>query len=509
MNPRPTPHKVQPYFPTLFLSLGCAALGLPSSAQAQYAPPPPPKPFPGFVNEWMRQEDPYLAAWDIGGSVRTRAESKQGFAIAGVPGSIDFRDHGADVTNNYLLTKLRYRLGYTAKWWNAMIEGRSSFAFDDNRWASTLAPARRGEGPESDTADLHQAYVTMGNHKEFPLSLKAGRQELSYGEERLVGAFAWNNIGRVFDAAKLRWQTEWFGADFFSGRVVIPEDNRFNVPNDYDWFSGVYASVAKVPKHTLDVYFLARNTSASAVTAEPSPQLGQPSARDIYTLGFRLKSKPGEFGPWDYTVETMGQFGDFKDPRAGAPAVRLDHRAYAFVAQGGYTFTQKTSTPRLGLEYAYGSGDGNPKDGKHTTFENLFPTNHKFYGYADLASLQNLHDVRPILTFKPHPRLNMAIEGHLFWLADTSDSFYSVTGAARGGTAATPAGGNFGVNPSYSNFVGSEVDFITGWALTRYAQLEGGYSHFFHGDYITRSLSSAAVGSRDADWAYLQLNINF
>jgi len=46
----------------------------------------------------------------------------------------------------------------------------------------------------------------IGNHKEFPVSLKVGRQELSYGEERLVGAFAWNNIGRVFDAVKVRWQ---------------------------------------------------------------------------------------------------------------------------------------------------------------------------------------------------------------------------------------------------------------------------------------------------------------
>ncbi|MBI1841451.1 MAG: alginate export family protein [Verrucomicrobia bacterium] len=492
-----------------WIPLGCAALGLAPSAHSQYAPPSPPRPFAGFLNEWMRQQDPYLSAWDLGGSLRMRFESKQGMAVAGVPGSIDFRDHGADVTNDYFLTRLRYRVGYTGKWWNAMVEGRSSFAVDDDRWASTLAPARRGEGPESDTFDLHQAYVTFGNHKEFPLSLKVGRQELSYGEERVVGAFGWNNIGRVFDAAKLRWQTEWFAADFFSGRVIIPEDNRFNVANDYEWFSGMYASIANVPKHSLDVYFLSRNASPSAATAEPFPQVGQPSARDIYTVGLRLKSKPGELGPWDYTLETMGQFGDFKDPRAGAPAVRLDHRAYAFVAQGGYTFAKTTGPPRIGLEYAYGSGDGNPKDGKHTTFENLFPTNHKFYGYADLASLQNLHDVRPVLTFKPHPRLSMALEGHLFWLADTSDSFYNVAGAARGGTAATPAGTNFGVNPGYSNFVGSELDYIAGWALTRFAQIEGGYSHFFHGSYISQSLSSAAVGSRDADWAYLQLTVNF
>ena len=53
-----------------------------------------------------------------------------------------------------------------------------------------------------------------------------GRQELIYGEERLIGAFGWNNIGRAFDAAKLRWQNAWFGADFFTGYPVIPADGR-------------------------------------------------------------------------------------------------------------------------------------------------------------------------------------------------------------------------------------------------------------------------------------------
>src|SRR6185436_14239569 len=119
----------------------------------------------------------------------------------------------------------------------------------------------------SDTIDLHQAFITIGNHKEFPLSLKLGRQELSYGEERLVGAFGWNNIGRVFDAAKVRWQNEWFGADAFVSRVVIPEDGRWNQNNDYDWFSGFYATSAMIPKHTTEAYFLARNASPSAIRA--------------------------------------------------------------------------------------------------------------------------------------------------------------------------------------------------------------------------------------------------
>src|ERR1044071_3535519 len=494
------------------LVAGALTLVAAATAQAQYTPPPPPAPFAGFINEALRKSDPYLSDWDIGGARRLRYEVHEGYAVAGSPGSLDFRDHGANESNEYLLSRIRFHVGYTAKWWSAYVEPRSSLVAGDERDAYFANPLpadkvnRKGSGPESDSIDLHQAYITIGNHKEFPLSLKAGRQELSYGEERLVGAFGWNNIGRVFDAAKVRWQNEWFGLDVFSGRVVIPEDDRFNVDNDYDWFSGFYANSGKVPGNNLEFYFLARNSSQRAVSAEPSPQFPQPGARDIYTVGLRLKSKPGEFGNWDYTFESAGQFGNFRDRRAGAPATRLDQEAWMLVAQGGYTFADSWGTPRLGLEYSYASGDSNPTDNKHGTFENLFPTNHKFYGYMDLVSLQNIHDVRGIFQLKQLPRLSLAVEGHGFWLADTHDNFYNVGGAPRGGTAAT-AGNNYGINPSYSSYVGSEIDIIAGYAVTRFAQLEGGYGHFFAGDYITQSL--AAVGARDADFIYLQLGVNF
>src|SRR2546422_2780459 len=196
--------------PLAALAITCRTL----LAYSQYAPPPPPQPFPGFINEALRKQDPYLSVWDIGGSLRLRYEDKQGFGIAGLTGSMDFRDHNADMSNDYLMSKLRFRVGYTDKWWGVLAEGRSSLVANDERFVYPNTPAvpgtvrRKGDGPESDWLDLHQAYITLGNHKEFPLSLKVGRQELSYGEERLIGAFAWNNIGRVFDAVKVRWQNE-------------------------------------------------------------------------------------------------------------------------------------------------------------------------------------------------------------------------------------------------------------------------------------------------------------
>ncbi|MBL9167424.1 MAG: alginate export family protein [Verrucomicrobiales bacterium] len=488
------------------IALGALAFVHSGSLQAQYAPPPPPKPFQGFINEWLRKDDPGTAAWDIGGSVRMRYELKDNFGIAGAPGSLDFRNTNADVDNAYLMERIRLRLGYTAQWWSALVEGRSSLVQEDDRFASTAPVVYKGRGPEADSIDLHQAYVTLGNHKEFPLSLKVGRQEMSYGEERIIGAFAWNNIGRVFDAAKMRWQNAWFGADFFTSRVVIPEDSRFNVSNDYDYFSGFYATSPLIQKHSLDFYFLARNASTKAARAELTPQSPQPSARDIYTLGARLKSLPGQFGSWDYTVDLIGQFGHFNDTRAGVPLRSQEHLAYAYILQGGYTFAESFGTPRIGLEYSHGSGDSDPRDDKHGTFENLFPTNHKFYGYMDFVSLENIHDVRVIYQIKPHPRLSLALEGHLFWLADTSDNFYNVGGVPRGGGAATGTG--YGVNSNYGSFVGSELDLIAGYAVTRYAQLEVGFGHFFAGSYVDKTFQNIG-GSADANYVYTQLNVNF
>jgi hypothetical protein len=482
--------------------------------QAQYTPPPPPAPFAGFLNEALRQQNPAATNWDLAGNLRLRYEIKEGSAIPGVSGSMDFRDHGADLSNDYFLSRLRLHAGFSQPWWGVYVQGRSSMVAGDERFAYPNTPfvpgtvRRQGSGPEADAIDLNQAYLTVG-HPGFPLSLKIGRQELSYGEERLVGVNPWNNIGRTFDAVKVKWERPGLWVDFFTSRIVIPEDGRFDVDNDYDWFSGVYASTTKIPKHVLDVYLFARNASLQAAAAEPSPQeTPLPSARDVYTFGFGFKSKPGELGPWDYSLEAAGQLGNFRDLRLASNSVRLDHEAYMVVAQGGYTFKDLWAPPRLGLEYSYGSGDSNPTDGKHQTFENLFPSYHLYYGYMDFASLQNTHDIRESLRLKPHPRLSLAIEGHAFWLADTHDNFYSKNGLPRGGIGTTPGTG-YGVNASYSSFVGTELDAIVGWTVTRFAQLEAGYGHFFTGDYIRQSLSSPTVGSKDADWFYAQLSLNF
>ncbi|MBI3849832.1 MAG: alginate export family protein [Verrucomicrobia bacterium] len=483
----------------LALTAGVYADDKPTVDSIKQPTSPPAQASAGLVNDWLREESSFFDPWDLGGQFRTRFEHKEHFAIGGTPGSFDFRESGADTDNTYLLFREKVHLGYTpCPWFTAFVEGRDSFEQHDDR----------NPDPESDRFDLNQAWLRFGNATEFPLTAKVGRQELAYGDERLIGTSDWNNLGRVFDAAKLRYENEDLWMDVFSSRVVLVDDNNFNVSNDYDYLSGIYASTRTlVPKQETQFYFLSRNTSADSPNATSgSPQAGGPAARDIYTAGLRVKSLPGGYGGWDYSAEVAGQFGRIKETAGPQAGVNLDHEALAVTASGGYTWTKAFGSPRVGLEYNYASGDRNPNDGKHETFENLFPTNHKFYGLMDFFSWQNIHNLHLTSSFKPCKKLTLTASYDFFWLADTHDNFYTSAGARRGGVTPTPGTG-YGINPTYSNYVGSELDLIGTYAIKPYASAQVGYGHFFIGDYVKSSLS--AIGSSDADFVYVQVLFAF
>ena len=452
-------------------------------------PSQPAAPSAGLVNDFLREKSSTFDKWDLGGQVRARGEYKKYFAAAGVPGAVDFAAKG-DADNAYFLLREKIHLGFTpCPWVTIYGEGRDSSAQNDDRKPS----------PDSDTFDLYQAYLRIGNPKEFPVSLKLGRQEMIYGDERLIGNADWNNIPRSFDAAKLRYENDIFWVDGFAALPVIPRDDRFNRSNEHDILSGVYASTKKLlPKTETQFYFLARNTSTDSPTFLTKTLNGLASPRDIYTAGGRLKSAQGEFGPWDFDAEAAYQFGRFK---IGAGTKSLDQEAFASHVAGGYTWTNTFGKPRVGLEYNYASGDSDPTDDKHETFDNLFPTNHKYYGYMDFVSWQNIHDLRLSTSIKPYSKLTLNGDVHAFFLADNNDFFYTVAGTPR-------TAGGYGIKSTAGSYVGTEIDLIATFTLKPYLVFQGGYGHFFVGEYVENSLKTTG-GSKDADWVYAQAVFNF
>lgn len=482
----------------LALGVMAAAVAAAGSASAQSGTPLAATPTPasaGIANDWLRSQSDKWNAWDLGVQFRTRFEARENMAVAGVAGAIDFRDHGAPNSNDYWLFRTKPHLGWKPEdWLGVYVEGRDSFSLHD----------RRSPDLEADRMDLHQACINVGNPKEFPLSLKVGRQELSYGDERLIGAFDWNNLQRVFDAAKLRYDGAGFWVDSFVSRVVVPREAHFNMPNDYDYFWGTYASsAALIDWQETQLYFLGRNAGLGSPTATTGNLQPLATPRDIYTVGVRFKSLPERLNGWDYTLEAAGQFGRYKET-AASPS--LAQQAFAVAAVGGYTWKQCDLKPRLGVEYDFSSGDSDPTDNKHETFDNLFPTNHKFYGFMDFFSWQNLHDVRFNGAMKPAKGLTLTLDYHLFWLADTADYFYQANGAARTGGG---VGTGYTRNSGNGNFAGSEIDLVASYALKSWANVQAGYGHFFVGDYVKQSLSSPSFGAADANWVYVQASLNF
>ncbi len=488
-----------------------AALAAASAASglAQYTPSLPARPFPGYANERLRTSDPYMSAWDIGVNVRGRLEAKDGAGFTDSGQNWDFSTNPAfDNNNSYWLTRVMPRVGFTGKRFAALVEGRSSYSFADERFAA--AGPGKGLAERDGPLDVHQAFVFVGNHKEFPVSAKFGRQELAYGDQRLVGHLRWNNNARTFDALKVRWQNAVFGVDVFTGGLVYNDHHNLNRSHvGKDTFSGAYFNWPTLAaKSVVETYLLARNVSADAAGIDFSGVAAPfrlPAKQDLYTAGLRIRSKPGAYGAWDYGVELMHQFGNrattapAATPAAVRAAARLDHDAWAAVLQGGYTWTDHAWQPRLAALYSYASGDKSGTDTKSQTFQNLFATTHLHYGYMDFSSLQNLHDFRLTYAVKPATNISLALEGHVQALATSADFWYNVGGVFRN------AGGY--ATRGHSNRLGRELDFIASWNPIPSTQVELGLSRYFRGAYIKESLADN-LGSKDANYLYLQLTFN-
>ena len=377
--------------------------------------------------------------------------------------------------DTWLVHRLRLGLDWTpTDWLHVTLQGQDARESFSDRPDVPLQNGAEGD----DSADLRLASIELGHPK--TLSLKLGRQVLSYGDERLVGPLEWLNFSRTFDAAKLHYQRDTWCLDAFASSVVRIRDSHFNRSdwiNDRDatgqTFSGLYFSSQALNFQSSDLY------------AFHLHERGPVGSTDFLTLGTRAKGDPVKLGGWDYTLELVGQTGEVNG---------RDLSAYAYHLEAGYNWLSSSWKPRLALEYSGGSGDRDSKDGRVQTFQNLFPTNHPPYGFADAFSWQNMHNVALRLAAQPHPRMKATLDFHSFWLATTNDAWYRANGTSQ----------VRGIRPGASNHGGCEMDLTVNTKLSDYLDLLVGYSHFFAGDYL-----SDTGASDDADFAYVMLTLHF
>ena len=413
--------------------------------------------------------------------------------------NFDFNDSVNAFTDDAWLLQ-KFRLGLTLQptpWFKAYVQAQDAREIDSDRPNIPGALAAEGD----DNFDLYQGYLEFSNYKVFPLGLKVGRQILTYGDERLVGPLDWNNFSRTFDAVKLRLEQPGWSVDLFTSTPAVVSRDSFNTSDLFNGtetgrnlvFSGIHFHTDAVPWGSYEAYSYVVD-QALGNTSNLSGQLaarvftGNPAERsDFVTLGMRAKGDPKKLHGFEFDVEANYQTGTVRD---------LDLQAFAAHAGAGYNF-EASWKPRLWLDYTYGSGDRNPADGKIETFQNLFPTNHKFYGIMDLTAMQNMHHGIGGLRVNPSKSVTINLDYHAFFAASTDDVWYR----ANGLTAVRP------LNAAARNadpYRGSEIDLVATWKVSKNLQLQSGYAHFFAGNYLADT-----GASDDADFGYLQATFNF
>jgi Alginate export len=382
---------------------------------------------PAMLPPWM----------SIGGQLRVRAES---YSAGGFQ---------PDNSDSYLLTRvlLNARVRPTTST-SLFVEGMDARGAWKNK-APVGAPFR-------DHADLRQLYAQIGADNTATF-FRAGRQELFYGDGRLVGPLLWANTARTFDAARASIGGKGYRVDAFASSVVRVEQDRLdkNIPGNN--FYGTYASISRlVPHGSFEPFFFWRRQSGLVSEA------GVRGTMNFGTLGLRLAGKPSSV---DYDAQLVGQHGSLGDESI---------RAWAGHALLGYTLTTAALTPRLWAEYNQATGDANPTDNRKGTFDQLYPTGHDKYGLTDLVGWQNMRHVRGGLDLAFNKAWTATTRYSHYWLEDPHDALYNGGGAPLARSATGIAGTN----------VGQEIDVVMSGKLRPGFGLSAGLGHFMPGSFL-------------------------
>lgn len=312
--------------------------------------------------------------------------------------------------------------------------------------------------------------------------------------ERLIGNWDWTLIGRRYDGGSGGWTNEMFDINIMGANVTFGgfdiEDGYWKDLDTVGVFGGAFTVKEGVlvenTQFQLFNYFYFDNRDPAITLAGDDLK--------INTTGVSLAGAyPIAAGELDTMLWFAFQLGDFGIE---------DQRALAFIAELGYQFTSKPWNPWLRFGLAYASGDGDPEDSDNDTFFNMVPTNHKWYGYADTQAYSNIIDLYNQILLKPHKKVFLGMEGHLFWLASDDEVWIGGSGpfndSVFGYSFRNPAPGN-----NIENFLGGEIDITLSFDAYKYLVLQAGYSHYFGADGV-----EAVFDSEDQlDWFYAQATI--
>lgn len=364
----------------------------------------------------------------------------------------------------------RFRVGARLEWHALRMRVQAQEARD----FGTVPP-----GTEASNFGVHQSYAELFRERSF---LRVGRQEVAYGDERLVGPLDWASLARSFDGVRAHHVVGDFSFDAMA--AIVSYQQRLTVqaatpttPAVYartggDTFAAAQLGFAPADAFHGELLYLYRRDRATVAVPTNDRRISAISLRAAGDVGSRFR----------YVAEGIFEFG--ADQRA-------QFLAYAALADVFVKFPSAAPTT-LGTGFALGSGD---RAGRVGEFENFFPTNHKFYGYADLFGLRNLVEGHASITQQfAERKAQVQLQAYAFFLEQTTARWTNAGGAVVAAANAS----------NTDRYVGFETDATVSYRVHELFTVSGGYSIFVPGAAADTLLANPS--SPLQHWAFLMLD---
>ncbi len=316
----------------------------------------------------------------------------------------------APVSSDYLFNRLR--VGFE---WRPSKEFGTFLQIQDSRILG-----RKPDGlftPQKKNAPfIIQGYLEFKNIFLDNLTLKIGRQKLSFFSQRLVSPLEWHNVSRTWDAVKLCYLTEKMEFNLFSS---FASEAHLNVPKKFDYedriFNGITYQFKKIGGHNLNVGFYLFNRIFN--DRNFISETGISGNLHDWTYGANITFEKNHYF---FEIEITKQSGKRSSDTIDSAGI---------IAIAGLK-VEKFYNYKGFIEISWASGDNNSSDGKLKTFDPLYPFGHEYWGHIDLIGFRNLisYGLRNQWTInkKKSRFIDIYLDFYLFVLDTLKDKWYGV-----------------------------------------------------------------------------------
>ncbi len=341
-----------------------------------------------------------------------------------------------------------------------------------------------------DEIRLEKAYLQLNEFLYQPLTVKIGRQNLYFGNGLIVGdpdtnqadnfywsgtTTGWTDAGdlslhKSFDALRTTLDYAPYTIDMIYAKI---DENSTNMRDDisvagvnvaYDWAS--YNGI------TEGYFFYQQGTDTSQVSEEDED--------NIWVIGGRMQYDPND----NWTLGAEGAFQGGKDYSAS------DNReAWAGIANVEYRFLNDYNA-KLGLKYAYLSGDDDSGDGKNGAWDPMFEDQTPAEIINILFANTNMMYTQLKGSMMPREDITLGLQWTWAKFAENNG-----TNSTYGPSVGSAINNIYTVDRDETE-IGNEIDAYACYDYTEDVQIKLTGAWFMPGDYFTSANDDTAYSLR-------------